>query len=134
MIAYMGSPKSQDFQAIPPGQPSPEITGYILQDGGYFAVKGSQEDMYIRDSNNVKLVDASAPDESSLYDRLNANIGSFYHNLGSDVSRYSGYVGTGFKDSINQLKVSAFDIGSWIKQAALVIIILLVLLLINRWV
>lgn len=117
---YHRFPGSEDVQTLPPGKPSPKITGYTPKE--YYVVKGNQQgDYYIRNEDHLQIVDRSSPDESGWLDSITTNITDFVGNTAKDIERNTGYVQEGWTKTIDDLST---DLWGGIKTVLIVIAVL----------
>lgn len=113
-------PDSDTIQTLPVGKPSPVINSYLLS--GFFEVVGdSTGNYYIKDSPDLLLVDENEPDESSFFEDVTFSLSDFWNSNSKKVSKYSGFLNEGFKDSVSDLKVDAFKLSKELKFWAVVI-------------
>lgn len=133
-IMYHGFPASDEITILPAGRPSPEINSYLPS--GYFELKGGpigvDRNVYLMDSDSVEIVDHGSPDDSSYYGRLSGAVYSFFENTKNEVEDQQTFLSKGFKQSVDDLKYNAFDLGSYLYQVLIVVLIIAVLWFLSK--
>lgn len=133
-IMFIGYPGSSEIQTLPAGRPSPTINSYLPS--GYFVLNGSDigydKDLYLYDSDSVKVVDRGTKDESSYYSRLNNALFSTWFNTSATVEKNMGFLAEGARKSFTDLKMSSFDIAKYANRIIILLIVFLILWIINK--
>ena len=102
---FRGFPGSDNIQLLPAGGLTGKIYSYLPQGPGYFQVlpdDGSPFN-YVADTEAVQVVDEGAKDESGILGNLWAWTGTTLSNSGTWIRKNSGFVATGFKESVDIL-------------------------------
>lgn len=134
IVMYVGFPGSGEIQSLPAGRPSTRITSYLPS--GYFQLDGSQigyeKDLYIKDNEDIEIVDPGAIDESTYYSRLNNAIFTTWFNTSGTIQKNLGFLGQGARESFSKLKIDTFDFGRYLNRILILLSIFLVLWIINK--
>lgn len=127
-------PGSQVTKTLPAGKPSPLITSYLAS--GYYQLDGvASNSYYVKDSNQVKVVDDNADDDSGLFSSVSSGFFDLVENTSKKAVKNAGFVSDGFKESISGLNIAALDFGKDLKKivtAGAVAVTLIIIIKIYR--
>lgn len=134
-IMFERFPGSRVTKVLPAGRPSPPVDSYIT-DGGYYQLIDPEVEgpnLYLKDTDDLQVVDADAEDESSTLGRAGAWLSTKLGNTAREINAQAGFLESGIDDTFSGIGAGILNFGGNLKWIAILaipaIIIILVLVL-----
>lgn len=117
-IIYVGFPGSDITRTLPAGKPSPVIDSFIR--GRFYQFNDGTENTYIEKSEGQEVVEPDAPDDSTPGAGVVAGVTDVFRNTFTGVSKYAGFLGQGFTESVGSVGFGLEKLGEDLKKVILV--------------
>lgn len=132
LVMFERFPGSDSKRTLPAGKPSPRIKSFIRRGStGYYQLNdkdpasGEAKNLYVKQAEDVEIVDPSAPDDSGIGSGLFSGVFDWVGNTTRAGTKYAGFVGEGFKESVSGVKVGFEFLSKELRMLAMLIALIL---------
>lgn len=130
---YNRYPLSEYITTLPPRKPSPVVDSIISNNGiDYYALREGNETFYLQVDSDLKVVDSDHEDESNFLSSVFVGARDRLGNTTTSIKKYSGFLKEGFKESVSDLKVDAFDFSKDVRKLILALVAVLGIVIIFK--